>query len=185
MNNFSRRQWLTVTAAGGMATVAATARAASFGNPDEPPQGATSANPGSQRDPGPQNPALEAEFPNVVSPPATNVGDTPQMWASFNNAHKRIENGGWPRQVTAFDFPVSTDIAGVNMRLSAGGTRELHWHLAAEWAIMTYGRCRVTVLDSKGRAYVQDVKEGDLVCPASRPASRRSPTRRPGRSWRS
>ncbi|HYZ20759.1 MAG TPA: cupin domain-containing protein [Rhodopila sp.] len=153
---------MALTAAGGIATVAATAKAASFGNPDAPPQGAINANPGSRSDPGPQNPALESQFPDVVSPPATDVGDMPQMWASFNNAHKRIENGGWARQVTAFDFPISTAIAGVNMRLSAGGIRELHWHVAAEWAIMTYGRCRVTVLDTKGRAYVQDVKQGDL-----------------------
>ncbi len=27
---------------------------------------------------------------------------------------------------------------------------------------MTYGKCWVTVLDDKGRAYVSDVKEGDL-----------------------
>ena len=38
----------------------------------------------------------------------------------------------------------------------------MHWHLAAEWAYMTYGGCRVTVLDDEGRAYVSDVKEGDL-----------------------
>ena len=30
---------------------------------------------------------------------------------------------------------------------------------AAEWAFMTYGNCRVTVLDPKGRPYVADVKE--------------------------
>src|SRR4029077_16345141 len=42
-----------------------------------------------------------------------------------------------------------------------GGIRELHWHLAAEWAYMIYGS-RVTVLDDKGRLYVSDVKEGDL-----------------------
>jgi oxalate decarboxylase len=48
------------------------------------------------------------------------------------------------------------------MRLTAGGIREPHWHQAAEWAIMTYGYCRVTVLDAEGRPYVADVKEGDL-----------------------
>ena len=48
------------------------------------------------------------------------------------------------------------------MRLSAGGIRELHWHQAAEWAIMTYGTCRITVLDTQGRPYVADVKAGDL-----------------------
>jgi oxalate decarboxylase len=37
---------------------------------------------------------------------------------------------------------------------------------------MTYGQCRVTVLDEKGRASVQDVKEGDLwFFPAGQPHS--------------
>jgi oxalate decarboxylase len=58
------------------------------------------------------------------------------------------------------------------MRLGAGGIRELHWHQAAEWAIMTYGQCRITVLDPKGRAFVDDVKEGDLwFFPAGYPHS--------------
>jgi oxalate decarboxylase len=89
-------------------------------------------------------------------------GDLPQFWASFNNAPRRIQSGGWARQVTQADFAISETISGINMRLAAGGIRELHWHLAAEWAYMTYGKCRVTVLDDKGRAYVADVKEGDL-----------------------
>jgi oxalate decarboxylase len=86
----------------------------------------------------------------------------PLTWASFNNAPKRIQNGGWARQVTVDDFAVSKEISGVNMRLTAGGIRELHWHQAAEWAIMTYGNCRITVLDTQGRPYVADVKTGDL-----------------------
>ena len=93
-------------------------------------------------------------------------------WASFNNAPKRIQNGGWARQVTVEDFAISKEISGVNMRLTAGGIRELHWHQAAEWAIMTYGNCRVTVLDAEGRPYVADVKEGDLwYFPAGAPHS--------------
>ncbi|MGH7155497.1 MAG: cupin domain-containing protein, partial [Acetobacteraceae bacterium] len=40
--------------------------------------------------------------------------------------------------------------------------RELHWHLAAEWGFMSYGHCRVTVMDPTGRAYVADVRAGDL-----------------------
>jgi oxalate decarboxylase len=139
------------------------AQAASFGNPDEPPQGAINAKtPGSLSDPGPQNPALGTLFPSVQTPPATDVGGLPMDWASFNIAPRRIQNGGWARQVTVDDFPISTEISGVNMRLSAGGIRELHWHQAAEWAIMTYGNCRVTVLDTKGHPYIADVREGDL-----------------------
>jgi oxalate decarboxylase len=37
------------------------------------------------------------------------------------------------------DFPISKDIAGVNMRLTAGGIRELHWHNAAGWALSIPG----------------------------------------------
>jgi oxalate decarboxylase len=39
------------------------------------------------------------------------------------------------------------------MRLTAGGIRELHCDQAAERAFMTYGNCRVTVLDPMGRPY--------------------------------
>jgi oxalate decarboxylase len=158
----SRRNLLAASAMGAAMTVSA-AKAASFGNPDEPPQGAINAKgPGNLRDPGPQSEALGNQFPSAQSPPATDVGDMPTPWASFNNAPKRIQNGGWARQVTVADFAISKEISGVNMRLTAGGIRELHWHQAAEWAIMTYGTCRVTVLDAQGRPYVADVKEGDL-----------------------
>lgn len=159
---FSRRDLLALSAAGA-AAVSAGAQAATVGNPDEPAQGAINAkSPGSLSDPGPQSPELAKQFPSMQSPPATDVGGLPMDWASFNNAPRRIQNGGWARQVTVNDFAISKEISGVNMRLSAGGIRELHWHQAAEWAIMTYGNCRVTVLDAEGRPYVGDVKAGDL-----------------------
>ena len=136
----SRRDVLVATATGAMAT-AASAQAATFGNPDEPPQGAINAtNPASVTDPGPRNPALASQFPSAGSPPATDVGDMPMFWASFNNTPKRIQNGGWARQVTQADFAISETISGVNMRLTAGGIRELHWHLAAEWGFMSNGK---------------------------------------------
>jgi oxalate decarboxylase len=169
---FSRRDMLAVSAAGAMMTASA-ARAASFGNPDLPPQGAINAKgPGNLRDPGPQSEAIGKQFPSAQFPPATDIGGMPMDWASFNNAPKRVQNGGWARQVTVEDFAISTEISGVNMRLTAGGIRELHWHQAAEWAIMTYGRCRVTVLDAAGQPYVADVNEGDLwYFPAGAPHS--------------
>src|SRR6478736_887398 len=161
-NMFSRRDMLAVSAAGAVITASA-AHAASFGNPDQPPQGAVNAKgPGNLKDPGPQSEAIGSQFPSAQSPPATDVGGMPMDWASFNNAPKRVQNGGWARQVTQKDFAISDTITGVNMRLTAGGIRELHWHQAAEWAIMTYGTCRVTVLDTQGRPYVADVKAGDL-----------------------
>jgi oxalate decarboxylase len=152
---------------------ASAARGATFGNPDEPAQGAVNAKGrGNLADPGPQNPAIGNQFPSAQFPPATDVGGLPMDWASFNNAPKRVQNGGWARQVTVEDFAISKEISGVNMRLTSGGIRELHWHQAAEWAIMTYGKCRVTVLDAEGRPYVADVSEGDLwYFPAGAPHS--------------
>ena len=169
---FSRRDVLAASAAAAAMT-ASTAQGATFGNPDEPPQGAINAKgPGNLADPGPQNPAIGNQFPSAQFPPATDVGGMPMDWASFNNAPKRVQNGGWARQVTVEDFAISKEISGVNMRLTSGGIRELHWHQAAEWAIMTYGKCRVTVLDAEGRPYVADVGEGDLwYFPAGAPHS--------------
>jgi oxalate decarboxylase len=169
---FSRRDILAVSAAGAAMTASA-ARASSFGNPDQPPQGAINAKtPGTLKDPGPQSEPIGSQFPSAQFPPATDVGGMPMNWASFNNASKRVQNGGWAREVNRKDFAISATIAGVNMRLTAGGIRELHWHQAAEWAIMTYGSCRVTVLDAVGRPYVADVSEGDLwYFPAGQPHS--------------
>ena len=160
----SRRDVLSLGAAASLGAFATRAGAANFGNPDEPPQGIanTKNNPRSSVDPGPRNPMLTVQFPRAFTPPATDVGDLPLFWASFNNAPRRIQDGGWAREVTQADFAISTSISGVNMRLDAGGLRELHWHQAAEWGYMTYGNCRVTVLDMEGRAYVADVSEGDL-----------------------
>src|SRR5208283_690087 len=154
----------TMLAAGGFAAITAAARAAGgLGNPDLPPEGAVNVtNPKALTDPGPQNPGLAGYEPSFLNPPATDVNGMPQFWASFNLAPKRIQNGGWARQITRDDFAISTTIAGVNMRLGPGGVRELHWHQQAEWAIMTYGNCRVTVLDEDGRPEVADVKAGDL-----------------------
>jgi oxalate decarboxylase len=162
--------------AGGLAaaSVVSKARAQGFGNPDTPPTGAVNAtNPASLTDPGPQSPAIADQFPASVSPPATSTNDLPQFWASFNNAPKRIQNGGWARQVTQSDFQISEQIAGVNMRLTSGGIRELHWHEFAEWAYVTYGTCRITVLDPVlEQAYVADVNEGELwIFPSGYPHS--------------
>jgi oxalate decarboxylase len=161
-------------AAGGVMVGTAAAHAAAvFGNPDLPPQGAINVtNSGALKDPGPQDPSSANNEPAFLNPPPTDVGGMPQFWSSFNTAPKRIQNGGWARQVTQADFEISTSISGVDMRLSAGGIRELHWHQQAEWAVMTYGNCRLTVLDVQGRPQVADVKAGDLwYFPAGLPHS--------------
>ncbi|MET0431559.1 MAG: cupin domain-containing protein [Hyphomicrobium sp.] len=162
MDDISRRSILAIAAATGSLAASSAARAATFGNPDQPAEGAINANPAGLSDPGPKNPIINSQFPSFESPPPTDVGGMPLFWGSFNNSPKRIQNGGWARQLTQDDFAISEAVSGVNMRLGPGGVREMHWHLAAEWAIMTNGRCRVTVLDPQGRAYVDDVGPGDL-----------------------
>ena len=69
---------------------------------------------------------------------------------------------GSAKEATAAEFPISQSIAGVSMRLAAGAMRELHWHsLAAEWAYMLAGRCRVTVINPEGQSEVADFEVGD------------------------
>lgn len=163
-----------MSAANSRSAIAAARKAPMFGNPDEPPQGAMNAehNPASLTDPGPQNKAIGGQFPSAQFPPPTDVSDMPMFWASFNNAPKRVQDGGWARQVTQHDFAIAEEISGVDMRLTAGGIREMHWHLAAEWGFVSYGNCRVTVLDEMGRASVADVKQGDIwYFPAGLPHS--------------
>jgi oxalate decarboxylase len=62
----------------------------------------------------------------------------------------------------ARELGISKNIAGVNMRLNAGGVRELHWHKAAELSYMLYGTARITAVDQEGRNFVDDVGVGDL-----------------------
>jgi oxalate decarboxylase len=115
-----------------------------------------------ESEPGPNNSILDKENPNSVWAPQTDAGGQPPFKYSFSLAHKRLESGGWTRQVTVRDLPISKKMAGVEMRLIAGGIRELHWHVGAEWALMLYGSARITAVDEEGRSHVSDVNEGDL-----------------------
>jgi len=116
----------------------------------------------SRSDPGPTNPALDAANPDSNSPVATDAGGVQTFKYPFSFGHKRLHEGGWSREVTQRELSVAKSLAGVNMRLTAGGVRELHWHTAAEWAFMLYGNARITCIDSDGKSFVTDIKEGDM-----------------------
>ena len=123
-------------------------------------------------DPGPENRPLLAENPSSNTPPATDQGDVGPIWYSFDLTHKRVQEGGWTHQVTQRELPSSKDLAGVNMRLTAGSFRELHWHTADEWAIMLAGNARISVLNPDGTIFLDDVAKGDLwYFPAGYPHS--------------
>lgn len=158
----SRRTFAAATASGLL--TASAASAAELGDPDNPPQGrpAIKDNPRSSNVPGPQNKVLDAQFPSSVMPPSTDHGEVENFWFPFAQANRRVQDGGWTRQVTVKELPIATTLAGVDMRLTAGGIRELHWHLPAEWAFVLYGNARITAFDQDGRSYVADVSAGDL-----------------------
>jgi oxalate decarboxylase len=113
-------------------------------------------------DPGPQNLARARQNPDMLAPPDTDSGEVPNLRFSFSDAHNRLEEGGWAREVTARELPVATTLAGVNMRLTPGGVREMHWHKEAEWAFMLDGRARITAVDQDGHVFADDVGVGDL-----------------------
>src|SRR3954453_16977080 len=94
----------------------------------------------SKTDPGPANKTLDGQNPDSIWPPETDSKSLVQNFKyPFSFANKRTYEGGWSREVTVRELPVSKTMAGVNMRLTAGGFRELHWHTSGEWAIMLYG----------------------------------------------
>jgi oxalate decarboxylase len=111
---------------------------------------------------GPRNVPLELENPDLLASPSTDSGTIPNLKFSYAAARNRITPGGWAREVTVRELPVSTTIAGVNMRLKPGGIRELHWHKEAEWGFMIGGRARITAVDAQGRNFIDDVGIGDL-----------------------
>ena len=112
--------------------------------------------------PRPANGTLDAANPDSRVPPLSDIGSMPVFKYPFSFANKRVYQGGWSREVTARELPIARELAGVNMRLEAGGIRELHWHKAAEWSMMFYGSARITAIDLEGRSFVRDVFGGDL-----------------------
>ena len=157
MNVATRRDLLAGAAVGAGALLGATAVSAA----EQVPEPSRAPGVGGS-DPVPGDVAREAQNPDLLNPPATNSGTLPNLRFSFADAHVRQSSGGWTRQVTARELGVSKAIAGVNMRLNAGGVRELHWHKQAEWAYMLSGTARITAIDPQGRNFVDDVGVGDL-----------------------
>jgi oxalate decarboxylase len=156
-NPVSRRNILAAAAIGGALTVTTLAKGEISDQVLEPRRPG-----GGGSNPGPKNQGIIQQNPDTIAPPATDHGTLPNLRFSFDDAHTRIEPGGWTRQVTERELAISKNIAGVNMRLSAGGVRELHWHKAAEWAYVLTGNARITAVDADGRNFVDDVGIGDL-----------------------
>jgi oxalate decarboxylase len=147
MSAFTRRSFIG-TAAAAVGSFAALQKVAGANHPS---------------DPGPANQPLDGQNPDSIWPPGTDSKSLVQNFKyPFSFANKRVYDGGWSREVTMRELPVSKSLAGVNMRLTAGGVRELHWHTSAEWAIMLYGTARITAIDADGKSFVADTNKDDL-----------------------
>src|SRR5260221_5648882 len=134
MGEFSRRDMLGAAAAGGM--VAAATSTETFGQ-GQPPFGPTPA------------PLAGAELPSF----RFRLGAVaPKSW-----------DGGWAKEATVVDFPVSQALAGVLMSLVPGGLPDLPCHAnAAEWAYVIKGQCRVTTINPQAQFQTVDFNAGDV-----------------------
>jgi oxalate decarboxylase len=134
MTEFSRRNVLGAAAAGGAFATAVATDGLAGGQPSFGPTPAPLA--------GAQLPSFRFQLGAVA----------PKSW-----------DGGWAKEATVAEFPVSEKLAGVLMSLAPGGLRELHWHAnAAEWAYMIKGQCRVTTIDPNGHSEIVDFGPGDV-----------------------
>jgi len=134
MTEFSRRNLLGAAAAGSVIAAAAAAAAVADG---QPPWGPT--------------------------PPVLAGKDLPSFRFQLGAVTPKRWEGGWAKEATVAEFPVSEKLAGVLMSLVPGAIRELHWHAnAAEWAYMIKGQCRVTTIDPLGHCEIVDFGPGDV-----------------------
>ncbi|MEW9698409.1 oxalate decarboxylase family bicupin [Paenibacillus sp. SI8] len=121
---------------------------------------------------GPRDIMRDMENPDMLVPPVTDAGLLPNLKMSYSDTHMQLNHGGWSREITVRELPVATTLAGVNMSLTPGGVRELHWHQQAEWAYMIWGTARITSVDQNGRNFIADIGPGDLwYFPAGLPHS--------------
>jgi oxalate decarboxylase len=111
---------------------------------------------------GPRDVMRDLENPDMFVPPTTDAGTIPNLKFSFSDTHMQLNHGGWSREITVRELPIATTLSGVNMRLTPGGVRELHWHKQSEWAYMILGNARITSVDQNGRNFIADVSAGDL-----------------------
>ncbi|WP_145409467.1 oxalate decarboxylase family bicupin [Paenibacillus xylanexedens] len=111
---------------------------------------------------GPRDVVRDLQNPDMLVPPSTDNGLLPNLRMSFSDTHMQLNHGGWSREITVRDLPIATTLAGVNMSLTPGGVRELHWHQQSEWAYMILGTARITSVDQNGRNFIADVGPGDL-----------------------
>ena len=104
-----------------------------------------------------------ASFQNNVPDPATSGKELPTFKFELEKSQGRVIDGSYGKEATVEQLLISKAIAGVSMRMQPGVMRELHWHAtAAEWAYVTEGLVRTTVIDPAGGSETNDFAPGDV-----------------------
>jgi oxalate decarboxylase len=99
----------------------------------------------------------------VVTHKPGDVEAMPAFTYSLDGGKPKVTSGGWAKEATIEQLPISKGIAGVHMFLDPGASRELHWHaIAAEWAFVLEGECQTMVLAPDGTREVNNFAPGDL-----------------------
>ena len=62
---------------------------------------------------GPRNVPIERQNPDALIAPGTDAGTVPNLKWPFALSHNRVLSGGFARETTTRELPVSTEIAGV------------------------------------------------------------------------
>lgn len=102
-------------------------------------------------------------FQNNVPDPVTSGEELPVFKFALEKSAGRVMGGSYGKEATVAQLPISKGLAGVSMRMEPGVMRELHWHAtAAEWAFVTEGRVRTTVIDPDGNSEINDFEPGDI-----------------------
>ena len=102
-------------------------------------------------------------FQNNIPDPVTSGAELPTFKFELEKSAGRTLEGSFGKEATVEQLPISKGIAGVSMRMEPGVMRELHWHAtAAEWAFVTEGRVRTTVIDPHGCAETNEFEPGDI-----------------------
>ncbi len=152
MDPISRRKMLAATAAGGLLTTTTIVNAQTGPFQSKPGDGGVA--------------RAATELPasdKVAYHDPKDLADLPDFRFALDGSRPKVTSGGWAKEATVHQFPISKGIAGVHMFLNPGASRELHWHaIAAEWAYVIDGRCQTVVLVPSGASEINNYGPGDL-----------------------
>src|SRR5437870_5515007 len=107
--------------------------------------------------------AGDPSFMNNVPDPLLSGKELPTFKFALEKSKGRVIGKSTAKEATVEQLPISKGISGVSMGLEPGGMRELHWHAtAAEWAFVTEGQVRTTVIQPNGESETNDFEAGDV-----------------------